>query len=77
MTDLFSTPASHAFDHPELDLVEAGPSRSNGDATANLGVEEAFEVKDTVQRILAGGYKTVRLLPPLRLASSPFNAESG
>jgi diphthamide biosynthesis protein 2 len=59
MTDTFSTPAEHAFDHPEIEaVVEAGPS-SMGDALANVSVEEAFEVEDTVQRILAGGYKTV------------------
>lgn len=64
MTDLFSTPAEHAFDHPELESLslsgnaEAGPS-SNGDAVSKLDVEEAFEVEDTVRRIIDGGYKTV------------------
>lgn len=66
MTDLFSTPAEHAFDHPELKRAGnaiAGPS-NNGEATASLDVEEAFEVDDTVKRILDGGYKTVRQLWP-------------
>jgi hypothetical protein len=63
MTDLFSTPAEHAFDHPELEQAGnaiAGPS-NNGEATASLDIEEAFEVDDTVRRILEGQYKTVRL----------------
>jgi diphthamide biosynthesis protein 2 len=59
MTDAFSTPAEHAFDHPEIEAaVEAGPS-SLGDALAGVPIEEAFEVDDTVSRILAGGFKTV------------------
>lgn len=62
MSDLFSTPASHAFSHTELEELSgnaiAGPSR-NGDAVARLDIEEAFEVEDTVKRILEGGYKTV------------------
>lgn len=64
MTDSFSTPDTHAFEHPELSALaanaEAGPSSlSNGTAVADLSIEEAFEVDDTVQRILDGGYKTV------------------
>jgi len=67
MTDLFSTPATHALDRP-LDSVllrpGAGPS-SDGDALTDLSIEEAFEVEDTVRIILDGGYKTVRPLVPL------------
>lgn len=59
MTDLFSTPAEHAFDHPELGgNAVAGPS-SNGNAVSALDIQEAFEVEDTVRRIRDGGYKTV------------------
>ena len=60
MSDAFSTPAAHAFLHPELESFqpEAGPS-SMGDAAAELSIEEAFEVQDTVHRIIQGGYKTV------------------
>ena len=58
MADAFSTPAEHAFDHPEIEVVtEAGPS-SMGDALAGVSIEEAFEVEDTIRRILSGGYKT-------------------
>ena len=31
-----------------------------GDALSDASLEEAFEVDDTVERILKGGYKTVR-----------------
>jgi diphthamide biosynthesis protein 2 len=60
MTDTFSTPAEHIFQHPELETVQpiAGPS-SNGDAAGET-VEEAFEVADTIRRIVESGYKTVR-----------------
>lgn len=62
MTDAFSTPAEHAFDHPEIDIApEAGPS-SLGNALSGVSIEEAFEVEDAIQRILEGGYKTVRSL---------------
>ena len=59
MSDAFSTPAEHALIHPELgDLQpEAGPS-SMGDAAGN-DLEQAYEVEETVQIILQGGYKTV------------------
>ena len=57
MTDLFSTPAEHAFDHEEISAI-AGPS-TMGDATDKLSIEQAFEVEDTIQRIRDGGYKTV------------------
>ena len=62
MTDAFSTAAEHIFEHPELQDVQAiaGPS-SNGDASGD-SVEEAFEVGDTIRRIIEGGYKTVRVL---------------
>ena len=59
MTDTFSTAASHAFEHPELDelaAVHAGPS-------SEVDILEAFEVEDTVQRIIDGGYRTVSLFP--------------
>lgn len=64
MSDAFSTPATHAFAHPELEDVrlEAGPS-SMGDANSLLSIEEAFEVEDTIRRIIDGGYKTVSKLP--------------
>ena len=64
MSDIFSTPASHAFDHPEVgsstESAEAGPS-SMGDAVRDLSIEEAFEVEDTVRLVLEGGFKTVSL----------------
>jgi len=62
MSDLFSTPAEHALDHPELANVShvAGPS-ANGDAVASLSIEEAFEVDETCQLIFDGWYKTVRV----------------
>lgn len=60
MTDAFSTPAEHAFDHPEIEAApEAGPS-SLGNALSDVSIEEAFEVQDTIRRIIDGGYKTVR-----------------
>jgi diphthamide biosynthesis protein 2 len=64
MTGLFSTADEHAFNHSEIPSLNpdgnavAGPS-SNGDAVSTLSVEEAFEVEDTVRRIIDGGYKTV------------------
>lgn len=58
MTDTFSTPAEHAFEHDEINDVIAGPS-TMGDATEELSLEEAFEVEDTIRRIREGGYKTV------------------
>ena len=59
MSDTFSTPAEHALSHPELEALQpvAGPS-SMGDA-AGADLEEAFEVDETVEMILRGGYKTV------------------
>jgi diphthamide biosynthesis protein 2 len=57
MTDTFSTPAEHAFEHDEIEAM-AGPS-TMGDATEELSVEEAFEVVDTINRIREGGFKTV------------------
>ncbi|RSH92034.1 Diphthamide biosynthesis protein 2 [Saitozyma podzolica] len=71
MSDAMSTPAAHAFAHPELSSVsaEAGPS-SMGDASADLSVEEAFEVEDTIARIIAGGYKTIGLQFPDELLPS-------
>ena len=57
MTDTFSTPAEHAFEHGEIEAI-AGPS-TMGDATEELSVEEAFEVVDTIKRIRDGGFKTV------------------
>jgi hypothetical protein len=58
MADLFSTPAEHAFEHDEINQALAGPS-TMGDATEEMGIEEAFEVEDTIRRIREGGYKTV------------------
>ncbi|GFZ46057.1 Diphthamide biosynthesis protein 2 [Saitozyma sp. JCM 24511] len=71
MSDAMSTPAAHAFAHPELSAVsaEAGPS-SMGDASADLSVEEAFEVEDTIARIITGGYKTIGLQFPDELLPS-------
>jgi hypothetical protein len=41
MTDAFSTPAEHAFDHPEIEAaVEAGPS-SLGDALAGVPIDQS------------------------------------
>ena len=59
MTDAFSTPANHAFDHPELEQLqaEAGPSSSN--RISEDAIPDAFEVEDTINLIIAGGYKTV------------------
>jgi diphthamide biosynthesis protein 2 len=65
MTDAFSTPAEHAFDHEVEVSAEAGPS-SMGDAVASVSIEEAFQVEDTVKRILSGGYKTVSLRTLIR-----------
>lgn len=64
MSDAFSTPAEHIFAHPELEDVQpvAGPS-SNGDA-AGGSIEQAFEVEDTIKRIIEGGYKTIGLQFP-------------
>jgi len=59
MTDTFSTPAEHAFEHDEIESI-AGPS-TMGDATEELSVEDAFEVVDTIKRIRDGGFKTVSL----------------
>jgi len=59
MTDTFSTPAEHAFEHVEIEAI-AGPS-TMGDATEELSVEEAFEVDDTIKRIREGAFKTVSL----------------
>lgn len=56
--DAFSTPAEHAFDHEVEVSAEAGPS-SMGDAVAAVSIEEAFDVENTIQRIISGGYKTV------------------
>jgi len=62
MSDQFSTPAEHAIFASEHEVDDsqsiAGPS-SNGDASNEWSVEEAFEVEDTVRIILDGGYKTV------------------
>jgi diphthamide biosynthesis protein 2 len=57
MTDTFSTPAEHAFEHDEIEAI-AGPS-TMGDATEELSVVEAFEVENTIKRIREGGFKTV------------------
>ncbi|KAK8866169.1 diphthamide biosynthesis protein 2 [Kwoniella newhampshirensis] len=73
MSDLFSTPAEHALNHPELEIVlsnaQAGPS-SVGDGAEGLSVEEAFEVDITVEKILEGGYKTIGLQFPDELLPS-------
>lgn len=62
MSDAFSTPADHVLSHPELEEIlenaQAGPS-SMGDGAEGLTIEEAFEVDETVRRVLEGGYKTV------------------
>lgn len=62
MSDAFSTPADHALSHPELEEIlenaQAGPS-SMGDGAEGMSIEEAFEVSETVRRVLESGYKTV------------------
>lgn len=62
MSDAFSTPADHALSHPELEAIlenaQAGPS-SIGDGAEEMSIEEAFEVDETVRRVLEGDYKTV------------------
>ncbi|ORY23373.1 putative peptidyl-diphthamide biosynthesis [Naematelia encephala] len=73
MSELMSTAAQHAFEHPELEAVipEAGPSRM-GDVSAGLSLDEAFEVDSTVRIILEGGYKTIGLqFPDELLPCSP------
>ncbi|KAK4689482.1 diphthamide biosynthesis protein 2, partial [Tremellales sp. Uapishka_1] len=68
--DVFYAPAEHAFDHPELEVeVEAGPS-SMGDANLDVSIEKAYEVSETVDIILKGGYKTIGLQFPDELLSS-------
>lgn len=64
MTDLFSTPAQHAFEHDELSHLQDHHDRGVGSSSNVLGdgdftVEEGFEVEDCVRRIREGGYKTV------------------
>jgi diphthamide biosynthesis protein 2 len=74
MSDGMSTPAAHAFVHPELDIQpEAGPS-SNGDAVSDLTVEAAFEVEDTIRRIVEGGYKTVCYISRLSPVHGRYSA---
>jgi diphthamide biosynthesis protein 2 len=58
MADLLYRPAEHAFEHDEINEALAGPS-TMGDATEEMGVEEAFEVEDTIRRIREGSHKTV------------------
>ncbi|OCF42114.1 diphthamide biosynthesis protein 2 [Kwoniella heveanensis CBS 569] len=75
MSDAFSTPAEHALAHPELEevlaTVQAGPSSSSmGDGAAGLSIEEAFEVDETVRKVLEGGYKTIGLQFPDELLPS-------
>ncbi|KGB79085.1 diphthamide biosynthesis protein 2 [Cryptococcus deuterogattii R265] len=73
MSDAFSTPADHVLSHPELEEIlenaQAGPS-SMGDGAEGLTIEEAFEVDETVRRVLEGGYKTIGLQFPDELLSS-------
>ncbi len=45
-----------------------------GDAVALGSVEEAFQVEETIQMILKGGYKTVRLLSDLARPSPLSNS---
>jgi len=54
MSELMSTSAAHAFDHPELPEPLSGPS-----GTSNVNIKEMFEIDDTIQKIIEGGYKTV------------------
>nr|XP_019049513.1 diphthamide biosynthesis protein 2 [Kwoniella bestiolae CBS 10118]OCF28443.1 diphthamide biosynthesis protein 2 [Kwoniella bestiolae CBS 10118] len=73
MSDAFSTPAEHALVHPELEQIvesaKAGPS-SMGDGNEGISIEDAFEVDETVRRILEGGYKTIGLQFPDELLPS-------
>ncbi|WWC86502.1 diphthamide biosynthesis protein 2 [Kwoniella dendrophila CBS 6074] len=73
MSDALSTPAEHAFVHPELEEIlenaKAG-STSMGDGNEGISIEQAFEVEETVRRILEGGYKTIGLQFPDELLPS-------
>ncbi|AFR98449.1 diphthamide biosynthesis protein 2 [Cryptococcus neoformans C23] len=73
MSDAFSTPADHALSHPELEEIlenaQAGPS-SMGDGAEGMSIEEAFEVSETVRRVLESGYKTIGLQFPDELLPS-------
>ncbi|WVQ97669.1 diphthamide biosynthesis protein 2 [Kwoniella sp. CBS 9459] len=75
MSSAMSTPAEHALAHPELDevlaSVQAGPSSSLiGDGAEGMSIEEAFEVDETVRKVLEGGYKTIGLQFPDELLPS-------
>ncbi|WVN89172.1 diphthamide biosynthesis protein 2 [Cryptococcus depauperatus CBS 7841] len=77
MTDMFSTPDEHAMTayEPEASSSDirsyVGPSTASfGDATEGLNLEEAFEVEESVRRIIEGNYKTVGLQFPDELLSS-------
>jgi hypothetical protein len=73
MSNLFSTPAEHAFEHPELENINNGEGSSSTStsgaaalaaasgilADGEFSVEDGFEVDDCVRRIREGGYKTV------------------
>lgn len=64
MSALFSTPAEHAFHHPEIPSppVEADGRQAGSSGTMGMSEEEiseAFEVERTAEAVQAGGYKTV------------------
>lgn len=59
MSEAFYTSAEHAFEDVQVGpAAEAGPS-SMGDAASSLDL--AFDIENTAQLILDGGFKTVSL----------------
>ncbi|BEI81471.1 hypothetical protein CcaverHIS002_0206310 [Cutaneotrichosporon cavernicola] len=68
MSDAFYTSSAHAFEDVEVGApAEAGPS-SMGDATSSL--DTAFDISNTAQLILDGGFKTIGLQFPDELLPS-------
>ncbi|CAK9784622.1 diphthamide biosynthesis protein [Cutaneotrichosporon oleaginosum] len=68
MSEAFYTASAHAFEDVEVDEpAEAGPS-SMGDAASSL--DAAFDIENTVQLILDGGFKTIGLQFPDALLPS-------
>jgi hypothetical protein len=63
MSELMSTSAMHAFDHPELPELPDPPSGPSG--ASREDIEADFEVDGTVDVILKGGYRTVSDLRPI------------
>ncbi|GMK54998.1 hypothetical protein CspeluHIS016_0200540 [Cutaneotrichosporon spelunceum] len=68
MSDAFYTSSAHAFEDVEVGTpAEAGPS-SMGDASSSL--DAAFDISNTAQLILDGGFKTIGLQFPDELLPS-------